>query len=275
VGVLKVKDPVSGVWLDIAGGAGAQGIQGVTGPTGPIGVTGPTGPEADEVWIGTAPPDASILATTDLWFDPDATVVFGTVPFPPGGTVEQALVKATAADGDVVWGGPHLKLTGGTVSGNVVVTGTADVDGVLTVPTVTGNVNFTNDVSANVVEDRTAYTWEPWTPSLAANWTLAKGGVWRNRYSVVISLALYSNQTGIVENTWRDVITPGSLPAGWRPQFDLWDSRMSVRDNGWSGSLFEIRVTNTGSIQVRMLGATLDWETDTQVPVTFSFPRSV
>jgi hypothetical protein len=41
----------------------------------------------------------------------------------PGGTAGQALTKVDATDGNVQWAGPHLLLTGGTVTGDVNLTG--------------------------------------------------------------------------------------------------------------------------------------------------------
>jgi hypothetical protein len=62
----------------------------VVGPTGPTGPTGPAGP------VG---------------------------PTLSGGTTGQALVKTSNTDGAIAWGGPHLPLTGGVVSGDVTIQG--------------------------------------------------------------------------------------------------------------------------------------------------------
>lgn len=43
----------------------------------------------------------------------------GGAVFPVGGTTGQALVKASDADSDVEWAGPHLKLSGGTMAGSI------------------------------------------------------------------------------------------------------------------------------------------------------------
>ena len=79
VGLLKVRDPADATgqtWIAIGGTgpmgpAGADGVDGAPGPTGPAGPTGPSG-------VGTAP---------------------------PGGATNQVLVKNSATDGDVRWGG--------------------------------------------------------------------------------------------------------------------------------------------------------------------------
>jgi hypothetical protein len=58
---------------------------------GPIGATGPTGPTGADGLPG---------------------------PSFPGGTADQALTKIDSTDGNYQWDGPHLKLTGGTLTGH-------------------------------------------------------------------------------------------------------------------------------------------------------------
>jgi hypothetical protein len=70
-----------------------------------------------------------------------------------------------------------------------------------------------------------------------------------------------------------DVLTPGAIPAGWRPQFDLWQTAQGVETDE-TGSTFESRVTNTGSVQVQMKGASLDWQDDTRIAFPYAWPRS-
>jgi len=286
-GVLKVKDindPSGNTWINISS-VGARGPTGPVGPTGPPGPTGPLNTSLEEVHVGTAPPDLAAQPYIELWYDPDEVAPLGPMNWPPGGTTDQALVKLSDADADVSWRGPYLStVAGGTVTGDIVVNGDTAVVGTLTSPTVIGDVHFDGAISAQSVTDRSAYTWEviDLTPSLAPNWDSAdfQSGAfpgmiaaYRNRYSVSLMMAVHRVPGTWVEDTWLDVLNPGSLPVGYRPGFDLWDTRMSVETDE-SGSLFEIRVTNTGSVQVNMKGFTLDWQDDTRIPIQFGYPRS-
>jgi hypothetical protein len=43
----------------------------------------------------------------------------GSADLPSGGTTDQALTKLSNIDSEVEWAGPHLKLSGGQMSGNI------------------------------------------------------------------------------------------------------------------------------------------------------------
>jgi len=144
-------------------------------------------------------------------------------------------------------------------------------------------VYFDGPISALSVEDRTAsYAWEEWDASANLNplWhsdvTIGPCKVWRNKYAVMIDMCLRRDRdtSGTYpENMWDFVIANGVLPVGWRPGFDLWSTVYSVEQRR-TGSMFEIRVTNSGSVQVNMLGSTTDWQEHTRVPVCITYPRS-
>jgi hypothetical protein len=190
---------------------------------------------------------------------------------PTGGTPSQALVKTATDHG---WA-DLLPVSGGTIDGDLVVTGNATA-GTLIAPTVAGDVWFDNNITANQITDRTGHDWEEWDAeaNLAANWysdgTLGPCKVWRNRYDVLINLSLRRVDGTFVENAWVDVCT---LPVGWRPGADLWDSRMATEGFG-SSSLFQIQVLTSGLVRVYMLGNTLDWQGQTTTIVVFTYPRS-
>lgn len=286
-GVLKVwddwTDPQNPYWKRITGGGGLGPI-GPAGPTGPTGPTGPISDSLEEVYYGTTPPDLVAQPNIELWYDPDETAPLGAVSLPLGGVTDQALTKISNTDGDVGWRGPYLTFAGGTVDA-LTVLNDVTVGSDLTAPNVLGDVYIEGGLSALTVTERTnPYTWEVYdlAPSYAPNWGHGdfQNGmfpgphhVYRNRYSVVLALSAHIAPGNWQENVWMDVLNPGSLPVGYRPGFDLWDTRMSVETDE-SGSLFEIRVTNTGSVQVNMKGWTLDWQDDTRIPINFGYPRS-
>ena len=148
-----------------------------------------------------------------------------------------------------------------------------------------GDVWFNDNISALAVEDRSnPYAWEVWdaAANLAPNWTPRTSRatcsrpckVWRNRYTVVVDARPETRTPGTSEDAWNNVINPGSLPVGWRPQFDLWDVKQGTEEPTRPGRLFEIRVTNTGNIQVQMKGLTLYWQDETVIPIHFQYPRA-
>lgn len=287
MGTLFVKDlsDASGnTWIPIAG----VGPKGPTGPPGPEGVggpQGPTGPGADEVWIGIDPPDLVAMPAVELWYDPDDNVSLGPVVLPGGGLINQVLSKVTAADGDVGWSGPYLLQTGGALTGDLTVSGRTQVNGVLAAPDVDGDVNVSGALSAGSVEDRSFdrhLEWETW--DVTAHWntdwndgdfqsgTFPGGAaVYRNAFMVCVNIAAH-RENGGPESQWVDVIVPGSLPVGWRPVYDLWMSVQCTETDEASATM-DVRVTNTGSIQVYSMEFGLDWDNDTRIPINFAYPR--
>jgi hypothetical protein len=93
-GILRAN--VNGVWEDVASGTAT-----------------------DEVWLGNDPP---IDPAVELWYDADAPNVVG-AGLPQGGLTDQALTKIDDVDGNAEWSGPHLKLSGGIVTGVLEVKG--------------------------------------------------------------------------------------------------------------------------------------------------------
>jgi len=261
---------VNGAWKTISG----DGPTGPTGPTGPQ-VTGPTGPTyaSEDVHVGTsAPTDPTVL----LWFH-DGEVEPQTPTPLPGGTTDQALTKVDAASEDVAWAGPHLKLSGGTISGDLT-TDSLSVGGTLTSPTVAGATRFNNDISANVVTNRTnTYTWDRWDPipNLAPGWsnsTAQNATVERSPYLVVVSVTLHFAGP-FVANTWLNVLA-NPMPERFRPAHNLWTVRSGTEELSDPGSIFEIRALANGHLQVSELSDTLDWQTNTYVPIHFAFPAA-
>jgi hypothetical protein len=86
-------------WIDIGLIAGPQGPMGPTGATGPI---GPIGPMSDDIHVGPADP-TTLKPTAQMWLDTDDTRTLGPHDLPNGGLANQALIKASDADGDLMW----------------------------------------------------------------------------------------------------------------------------------------------------------------------------
>ena len=261
---------VNGAWKTVSG-------DGPTGPTGPQGpaVQGPTGPTSslEDVHVGTAAPtDPSVT----LWFHEG--YIEPPVPQPiPGGNTDEALTKASDTNEDVVWAGPHLKLSGGTISGDLT-TSDLSIDGTLTSPTVAGATRFNNDISANVVTNRTnTYDWERWDPipNLAPTFSDSTAGsstVECSPYLVVVSVTLH--KTGVKPgDVWVPVLaTP--MPQKYRPAHDLWTVRTGTEELSDPGSIFEIRVTTDGHLWYSELTDTLDHQDNTYIPIFFTYPRA-
>jgi len=272
-GTLKVwdpMDPTKNTWVPI-GGAGSAGEQGPAGPPGPTGPENVLDTASEEVVaFGVDPPDPVLYPNAELWFDPDEPYPTDPADLPPGGSVDQALVRADATT--YAWSGPFIPLDGGGSVPTLTVDDLA-VTGTLATPTVAGDVLFDSGISAASVVDRTVdYTWEQLDVDLLLNagWysdlTIGPCKAWRNRYGVVLNLCLRKDVLYTVD--WFDVVT---LPVEWRSSYDLWDSWMSVETLG-SSALFDLRL-RAGVLSVKESAGTLDWQIHTRIPVYFNYPR--
>jgi len=84
-------------YLDIGlirGPAGADST--IPGPA------GPTGPQSDDIYVGPDDP-VTTKPTAELWFDLDDNRILGPTNLPLAGLANQALIKRSDADGDVMW----------------------------------------------------------------------------------------------------------------------------------------------------------------------------
>lgn len=275
MGVLKARDPATGLWLDVA----SVGSRGPAGPPGPTGPTGPTNTAITaEVLLGPNPPGPELL-DTDIWYDTATVTQIGQPAWPPGGANDQVIVKASNADNDLTWAGPHLPLSGGTITGNLTVASDFTTPE-LTAPTVAGNIDFDSGISADDVEDRTSLPWEYWDAvgNFAGGWESWGDGsgehgpcvVARNKFMVVVSLCF--RRTGTRDDdSWQYLFASG-LPVGWRPKYALWDNRQSVED--WeAGTIFETRLEPDGQVYVRSKKWSLTWNEWSAIPVSFTYPR--
>ena len=280
--VVKARDPVTGEWLPIdqPGPAGPTGPTGTLGPTGPVGPVGPADLSTREVILGPTRPDTVALPAAEVWYDTTQPDPPNTSLFPPGGTAEQSLTIGPS--GKTEWRGPNLKLTGGTITGNLNITGNLGVGGKLTSPTVAGNVWFNNDITAASVEDRTAYEWEEWNAALHLNPEWSQGDsigptkVWRNRYAVLVNMDIRRQDSDIdlgtefPFHTWLDVLAD-PIPVGWRPPTVLWDTFHAV-ELTWQAPLFQIRLRADGQISVWAHGE-WKWQRNSKIPIYFCYPR--
>jgi hypothetical protein len=282
VGTLKGRDPArpdGTAWVPF-GGTGPTGDIGPIGPTGPTGPTGPIGVHAGtaEVWVNNNAPNPIANPAVELWYDLDEQRGDFLNEIPPNGAAGAPLTMTSDTHGDTDWTLPFLPLTGPSTV-NSITTRNLTVTS-LAAPAWEGDVMMVDGLSAEAIYDagyEQHLAWEQLDVDtlLVYNWhsdlTIGPCKAWRNRYMVLVNLAMGCNPEPSQE-VWHDV---AQLPPGWAPLGELWDARPSVDVNS-DGPTCEDRITATGMIQLRVkaLNSPDPQPLTTRYCIYFCFPRA-